>query len=54
MDDISDISRLSTKADNVIVIGQSMKGRVIPEAINLGREMAKDFLVNPISDIGLK
>ena len=36
MDDISDISRITTKADDIYMLGQSMNNRVIPEAINLG------------------
>lgn len=43
LDDISDISKMATYSDEVIVIGQSMNIRVIPEALNLGADYYRGF-----------
>lgn len=43
LDDINDISKITTKADDIVVIGQSMKQRVIPEAINLSADWYRGF-----------
>ena len=43
MDDIYDISRISSSSDDIYMIGQSMKTRVIPEALNLGVDWYHGF-----------
>ena len=43
LDDIKDLSKITTSPDDIYMLGQTMKVRVIPEAINLGVNWYQGF-----------
>lgn len=43
MDDLYDLSKITSSADEIYMLGQSMGTRVIPEAINLGVDWYHGF-----------